>query len=165
MNAITLHRPWPRLIFEHGKNIENRSWRPADKWVGCWLAIHAGEKVAGAGVARMMELLREKYAPERTSFGADFWNLVGPTGVIGVARLKGWFFHDDYRRSACGLQPADFYDYARSSWYVPGGFGWVLDKVTPLRSPIPCRGAQRVWRLPQEIDNEIRCQIPSVVGP
>lgn len=39
--------------------------------------------------------------------------------------------------------------------WEPGGWAWELDDVEPLAGPIPCRGRQGVWRLPEDVAEEI----------
>lgn len=39
--------------------------------------------------------------------------------------------------------------------WEPGGWAWELDDVEPLAEPIPCRGRQGVWRLPEDVAEEI----------
>jgi len=34
-------------------------------------------------------------------------------------------------------------------WGDPKGFHWLLDDVTPLHDPVPCKGRQRLW-IPDE---------------
>lgn len=57
-------------------------------------------------------------------------------GIVATARLKG--VASMFRGAQDGR------------WYF-GPVGWVLEDVRPLDEPIPCRGAQGLWTVPDEI--------------
>ncbi len=39
--------------------------------------------------------------------------------------------------------------------YEAGRFAWVLDNIRALPQPIPCRGGQRLWNVPTEIEQRL----------
>lgn len=134
MRAITLYRPWPRAIFELGKDIENRSWAPPPAIIGKRIAIHAGLKIDGAGVAKVMEIENRERAP---AFAMDAARCIGEGGaIIGTVLVRAWGEH------------------LVSPWFS-GPYGWVLEQPRQLPVPIPCRGRQGLWTVPEEIAERI----------
>lgn len=47
-----------------------------------------------------------------------------------------------------------------SKWFM-GPFGWLLEDITPLRTPIPCRGMQGLWPVSPEAEQAILGEIGS----
>jgi hypothetical protein len=41
----------------------------------------------------------------------------------------------------------------------PGQWHWELTDVRPLAGPVPCRGAQRLWGLPIDVEAAARAQL------
>lgn len=40
-----------------------------------------------------------------------------------------------------------------------GRWAWGCNKLKPLKEPIPCRGGQGLWKVPAEVEAEIRRQL------
>jgi hypothetical protein len=77
-----------------------------------------------------------------------------PTGAVLVDDLTDWLevvtgigTGDDVSDDISGQLPYGI--------WTPGGWAWELDDVEPLADPIPCRGRQGVWRLPEDVAEEI----------
>ena len=149
IKAITLHQPWASLIAAGLKTIETRTWATNHRGP---LAIHAS----------MTPDLEALSAPDRGLFDEAFsapdrglldavialarrqgWELPFPTGVIvAMADLVD-----------CRLcTPADC---ERALCDIRGRFGWVLENIRPLPTPIPCRGSQRIWTIDAEVASKI----------
>ena len=47
---------------------------------------------------------------------------------------------------------------------APDGYGWTLADVVALREPIAVSGRQRLWRLPADVEAEVRAALPTRVG-
>lgn len=119
--ALTIHQPWATAVTDLGKRIENRSWPPPRTAVGGWLAIHAGLAFDESGA---------DWVASRT--GRMTTKTSVPRGaIVALARVKG-----AVRRS--------------SDMWFSGPYGWQLDEVIPVE-PLPCRGRQRLWKVPPEI--------------
>jgi len=120
--GLTLHRPWPILIAKGIKRIENRTWSPEPRLqVGEWFAVHAGKKYD------------ERCSPMAQRLGVDmevfFDKKLGAEGcIVAVARYAG-----------CVTESTD-------PWFF-GPVGWLLPEVVALE-PIPCKGAQGLWYVP-----------------
>lgn len=134
MRALTLHRPWAWAVVFGGKRIENRPWKPPQKFIGERIVIHAGRVFDDEAAAMICELLGLDELPAPAN----------DEGLIGSARIAGFVTSP----AQMPLTP----DQAR--WFS-GPYGWQLEDVKPFRAPIPCRGFQRLWTVPAELQAAI----------
>ena len=122
MRAITLRRPWDQAILHGGKDIENRVWPLWTNQIGCEILLHASKKYDIDGAIWMQ--LRGLYnSPSEVD---------SPTGIVGS------FVVDRVVTES------------NSPWFV-GPFGWVLRDIKIFEKPIPCRGKQGLWIVPNDI--------------
>lgn len=155
MRALTLIQPWASAVAYAGKRIENRSWKPPAGMLGQRIAIHAGKSyerlarlVLGRAATDTDPVHSRKLSPEECPLGA----------VVAVATLAGYGMLSPPGENwtpRWGLPP-------RSTdlvWYVPGHWGWVLHDVVALREPVPCRGMQGLWTLPQHVERAVLLDI------
>jgi hypothetical protein len=133
MKAMTIKQPWVHAILHEGKDIENRSWQRTFRG---WMAIHAsGQPKRDAvfpGRLRVPDLASLDYS-----------------AICGIARV------------------VDIVAKSRSKWFWQPdddsiNFGWVLADVSPLKKPIPCKGALGLWELPANIFGQIQRQFPQL---
>lgn len=131
MKAISLWQPWASAIALGLKTIETRSW--STKYRG-ELAIHAANRWAGdqrefARIEHMVGRL-----PARVPLGA----------IVAVATLSEVRSTYDLRVEVGPIERiyGDYRD---------GRYGWVLTDIRPLREPIPYRGAQGFFNVPDEV--------------
>ena len=166
MKAITLHQPWATLIAEGVKTIETRSWAPSG-YGNQRVAIHA------AATKRPARKLYENHFPlddkstEAVIGGEMFditkdvdWHRHIPYGAIVATATIGPAFqmplhslpfmagkNRRFREYVDGQRPwGDFSD---------GRWLWVLEDVCKLPEPIPARGWQRFWEVPQGIVKQL----------
>jgi hypothetical protein len=131
MKALTIKQPWVHAILHEGKDIENRSWQRNFRG---WLAIHASARPSTqAGFPRGHHL------PDL--------NALDYSAICGVARV------------------VDIVTASRSKWFSRPddgsvNFGWVLADATPLKNPIPCKGALGLWTVAPKQLREIQRQLP-----
>lgn len=130
MKALTLYQPWAFAVACLGKRVENRPWKPWPSIVGQVIAIHAAAKVDPAAEAEAAAfIVRRIGLTLRDVTGAGL-----PRGaIVATARVTG-----------CVDASAD-------PWFV-GPYGWTLDEVVALPSPVPCRGAQGLWTVPPDVE-------------
>lgn len=147
MRAITLHQPWSWAIAHAGKRIENRDWGPPSWIIGKKIAIHAGKKLekdaaddlrhqATGGTIPMEGLIIAVPVPDVFVQGA----------IESVATVIGW----------CeGISET----HPQHGWFC-GPRGWVLAAdVFVLPEPVPCRGYQKIWMLPDDVEANVRAQV------
>lgn len=145
MRALTLWQPMAWAIAEGHKPVENRSWPLPPDMIGARFAVHAGKK----------------YDPEwasmiRSTFGLDVppKNDIALGAVIAVATFRGCLDDEEVRMlNAEGLaelgMPAEAMD-SVTAWFS-GPYGFLVADIQRLSTPVPCRGFQGFWNLPEEI--------------
>jgi hypothetical protein len=161
ISGLTLWRPWPWLICDPErvlgaaqKPIENRPWKPAQKYIGSYIAIHAGKAWDEDAVGGIDEILWNFLGDARPmQWQADAYH---PSGVIvGVARLVGVAaYQEDGDGVEIIMGEGDATSVARSPWFF-GPCGWLLDRITPIE-PVKCSGARGLWPLPDDVLGEVR---------
>lgn len=132
MKALTVLQPWASLIVAGYKRIENRTWSPQWELYGSEILIHAGKSEREL---RKMDDLTKRII-------ADYGENVNdrdlyPLGcLLGVARLddvvesaNAWWWRADQRK------------------YITGPMCWKMTMLERFETPIPWKGAQRVWNV------------------
>lgn len=133
MKALTIKQPWVHAILCEGKDIENRSWQRSFRG---WLAIHAS-----ATPNRQAEFPRGHHVPDFKSL--DY------SAICGIARV------------------VDIVTKTRSKWFWRPddgsiNYGWVLEDVKALKTPILCKGALGLWNLPPGVLRQLQSQFPKL---
>ena len=146
MKALTIHQPWNWLIANRHKPVENRGWWPPKGTLSTRIALHAGKTLDHHAV----DMLREEGYPLPDGY------VLG--AVEAVATVAGWV--DDARRGARapGTDMAVI-EAARDHSLYCGPVGWVLTDVILLPEPVPCRGFQKLWTLPADVERAVLEQI------
>lgn len=138
MKAITLHQGWASMIPLRAKQIETRSWYTVYRGQ---LAIHAAAHEPGWVKALWQEwplrdILRQ--------YDLRFDEL--PRGaIVAVCRLDDIIPTELAVSDGLSVREHDLGDYA------PGRYAWKLSNVRALLKPVPIRGHQGVWNLPDEL--------------
>lgn len=133
MKALTIKQPWVHAILREGKDIENRSWQRSFRG---WLAIHAS-----ATPNRQAVFPRGHHVPgfETLSYSA-ICGVASVVDIVSKSRSK-WFWRPDDGST---------------------NYGWVLENVKVLKTPIPCKGALGLWNLPPDVLRELQSQLPKL---
>lgn len=137
MKALTLWPEWAYAVHNLGKRVENRTW-PIP--VGVWFCLHAGKYVGGsASRAHHQEGL------ESLAFMANRAGVKIPQHRLDIelSAILGRF------RVTHNEAP---YKGDLEGWRVPAQVGNVFE-YEPLPSPIPCKGAQGLWTVPDDVVN------------
>lgn len=136
MYALTIWRPWPWAIFdlpvEVAKDVENRKWEPPPAMIGRFIAIHAGKTEDSEDANLMIANIAGKFPPANSQ-----------QGIVGIARI------------------AAVVKESRSPWFV-GPVGWVLTDRKKFIDPVPCRGMQKLWQVPADVEALVRVQLARV---
>lgn len=150
MRGLTLTRPWPFAILGlaplAAKRVENRPVRYPAHLKGELICLHAGKT----------------YDPEAADFILQTCGIEPPDdadchqGIVGVCRVVGWMRKDtpNQLRGMLGPRVATGQD----RWFF-GPWGWILDDVQKLATPVPCRGMQGLWPVPPTIEEKVRAQL------
>ncbi len=139
MKALSFTQPWGTLVVIGAKRVETRSW--STDYAGL-IAIHASKKFPGDAkdTACRSRLFSDPLVEAGYRSVHDL-----PTGaIIGTARIMGCRLTQDV------APQLDFPELAFGD-YMPGRFAWFLSDAVRFASPIPCKGALGLWRVPTEI--------------
>ena len=129
MRALTLWQPWASLIAVDGKEYETRSWWPPRSVLPSVTAIHAAKR----------EDPEFRHDPEVVSL---LGNDPLPKGaVVAVALLEGAHRTEQ-------VLPRITRQEEHLGDYSPKRVAWRLTRVWRVPEPIPMRGNQRLWTIP-----------------
>lgn len=155
--ALTLIRPWPFAMLhldDDPKRIENRDWKPWPRIIGRRIALHAGRKYDESVADHLYDLEGGLYRFAHQRFlerGHD-------EGIVGTALVCGWV---EWQAEYSGelnyggdLTDEQLKAATRSRWFF-GRYGWVLDDVRALKTPITCKGKHKLWTIPQPVREQI----------
>lgn len=152
MKAISLWQPWATAIALGSKRIETRSWSTSYRGP---LAIHAAKRCVKSELS--------DFACEWSWCGAMGWEMgesnqwqslpfgaIVATCVLVDVRPTESFTDDEIlaKRWPTGRPP----NYGWTEWqmgdFYPGRFGWMLANVKALPNPIPFKGSQGFFDVP-----------------
>lgn len=148
--AITVRQPWAFAIAQLQKNIENRVWTTSHRGL---LAVHAGGTWDGDRAARRVFELSGALVV-KTDMAA----------IVAVVELV-----DVHHSTSCIRSPRERHLHADgpftcSPWATGlgetgGMWHWQLAKVRRLAVPVPCKGTQRLWELPGDVEAAVLAQV------
>lgn len=145
MKAITLYQPYATLIQVGAKKIETRGWPTTHRGL---LAIHSAKRIPNEDLAWLIG----------SETGGRILDALGAAGYYGLDELPlGKILCTvnlvDCARSAVEHLPPE--PERSFGLYCAGRWMWRLADVRTLPEPIPCRGAQRLWTVPPEIEAQL----------
>jgi hypothetical protein len=125
MKALSLKQPWAWCVF-HGKDVENRTWRSSYRGS---LLIHASKTWDQAGYEYLISHMgtgNELEIPEKGDWIAyKFGYLIGRVTMVDCVQNH------------------------KSSWFT-GPWGFVFEEPILFLNPIPCKGKQRFFEVPDK---------------
>lgn len=125
MKALTICQPYAELIVRGEKRIENRSYPIS----------HRGQFLIHAGKSRAWLDTWEAQLPDRMDFGF----------IIGIADLVAVVRAETIRENKVMMNDPRYRDHASGPWC------WLLARVQRFVNPVPYRGAQGLFNVPDEI--------------
>ena len=142
IRALTVQQPWAHAIAHLDKRTENRT-RPLRRGIET-LFIHAGKAPLDPRAAEPF-FHRRIRLPEDLAYGA----IVAVTSIVGCcgAGFPG-------ARGGCDCD----------SWAADGQWHWQLGDVTPLREPVPCKGALGLWKPTPDVIDAVLAQLRVAVS-
>ena len=129
MQALTICQPYAHLIVIGEKRVENRDWPTHYRGP---LLIHAGKNRTWLDGATDDEL-REEFG-ELLPFGA----------IVGRATLADCLHIDTIKRGEHDQR----YPWLREHYHTNGTWCWILERVSRFVTPVPWKGAQRLFNIP-----------------
>lgn len=169
MKALSLTQPWASLMVLKRNNLpgflppvtikhlETRSWTDAHRGL---LAIHASKTYPGWARAFTFDLYN-RFPLVRALLHQHGYNGLHsgtlPLGeIVGLRYLTGIFKTD----GSMVRKHFALYGYEQMLGdYTPGRFAWRMDPdpstILSLPQPIQCRGAQKLWTVPDSVEQMI----------
>lgn len=158
MRALTLTQPWAGLVASGIKTVENRDrsiLRRAD--FGKLFGIHASREVKADVHARIKKMAPELYTSSSTH--ARWSGLACVTSaIIGVAAVERLLI--PYGEVLVDPEhPQEQIDLGNQERFAFGPVVYVLKDVRALHRPVPCRGWQGFWSMPEDVRGLVMEQI------
>lgn len=131
MKAISIKQPWASLIAHGIKDIENRTWKCPQKYIGQRVLIHAAKTTVKEGWSALTETQLEKAFPHKNKLYGNNEEL--PQGaIIGSVVIE------------------DCVQNHPSVWAEKGCWNWVLTDVVLFNKPIlNVKGKLSFWEYNQ----------------
>lgn len=175
--VLTVKQPWADLIMAGMKDVENRTWpvpSTLPQWYRCEQSGHARrspDMVARTGALDCDTLdgpfpfrLWIHAGKEFADCGPEPWAALdhnphdwasGPGDVLRVVVLGSVTVTGCHHADECMFwrhnDPLTRDEQYCSYWAEPDVFHWALADADPLSAPIPMRGRQGLWRLPEGV--------------
>ncbi len=148
MKALPLWQPWASLVAIEAKRVETRHW-PAPHWlVGKRIAIHATK------TAEHLPIVGTSPFAERLIAALEAGTLIEVDGKLPLGAVVCTAVLDRCSpmtwESIDALQRRNPHEHAFGC-YEPGRFAWVLRDVERLAVPVPFRGSQGIFDVPDEL--------------
>lgn len=156
MKAITIKQPWASLIVEGTKDVENRSWKCPEKYIGQRVLIHAG--MTNVRKDWMYKQPIRKYWEDLASLAGisnnemrdamckTYPQILG--AIIGSVQIVDCVIN---HKSIWAEKTIDCNSGCPDIEKCPIGecphkiYNWVLENPTKFDTPIPCKGKLRFW--------------------
>lgn len=142
MRAISLWQPWASAMALGFKRIETRHWRT--NYTGL-LAIHAAKRWTRAE-QEFTTMLRTN------GIGIPFTLPLG--AVVATVRLVECRPTERIVPKLKAKGPAGLVEFNLGN-YDAGRWGWIFVDIKPLAAPIPFKGAQGFFDVPDELLREV----------
>jgi hypothetical protein len=140
MKAISLWQPWATAcMYPDIKVHETRHWPAPDTLIGQRFAVHAAKRVV-----RPWELEDEVEAYMGVRFGTPWRHRLPFGAIVGTATLEACTSMDR------GALPAHEWDRQFGHW-AEGRWAWRIVDPAPLATPIPWKGAQGWFNVPDTL--------------
>jgi activating signal cointegrator 1 len=153
LHALSFLQPWLWAILSGHKPVENREWRPRPKIIGKRIALHASRGYDHAGadfVRRVLPADALSYTPNMAALPRGA--ILGTAVVVGAVEIPE--VPKPLISPTIGLSPEQVATVHQSPWTF-GPWAWLLADMTRLATPIACRGALGLWRVPEDIAERI----------
>lgn len=137
LKALTVRQPWAWCITDEAKRVENRIWQPRGDWRGP-LALHAAQTLDTRALDALTRDWGKRHAPrgDQLALGA----------IVGLVRLADVHPAD---KKTCPQTCRNWGEFPAKG--AKPLFHWILDDVTVLRTPLPCKGALQLWNVPDDV--------------
>jgi hypothetical protein len=139
MKGISLWQPWGSLWVSPAKIDETRHWPTSYRG---WLLVHAAKKIVYDVGHELEDILHSEFG--------GHWGMDMPRGaIVGAINLVDCISTVDVLVTT---------DEERDNWlcgdFTPGRFAWRRSEFKRFREPIPFKGRQGFFDVPDELVRE-----------
>lgn len=136
MKTITIKQPWASLIVEGVKDIENRTWKCPQKYIGKRILIHAGKEQVGWD-----KLTTEQYKLSMDAIIENQINGLPKGAIIGSVEIVDCMINHP---STWAEKSGRIYDGIHSNDFKII-YNWVLANPILFPEPIPAKWKLSFW--------------------
>lgn len=145
MKAISIKQPWASLIVEGVKDIENRTWKCPEKYIGQRVLIHASKTCDkhnwNALNERQKKCLRGTELYHLSTIELPYSAIIGSVEIVNcVINYPSIWAEESYY-----IPCYDRYDDDDPSKII---YNWVLANPIKFPQPIPAKGKLSFWDYP-----------------
>jgi len=169
LKALSLWQPWASAIAVGAKRIETRHWRTAYRGP---LAIHAAKRLVKDELIHIGACWHWFGALRPLGAGFDgppLWDLLPFGAIVAVCDLVDCWPTESFTVAELDTsrwpdgETCAHYDWTERMIgdFSPGRFGWVLADVQALQKPIPWRGKQGLFEVPDDVLTSDICHLNS----
>lgn len=153
MMGLSLSQPRATLVALRAKQIDTRGWRTAYRGP---LAIQAAKEIPAEAVAfyERSERARALLEPLGVRSSTDLAELprqviVATCELVACVSTNPQLWTGEY--VAPGRETLEY----EAGYYTPGRYMFFLANIQALAVPIPCKGAHRLWPVPEEVRHQL----------
>jgi hypothetical protein len=148
MKAITVKQPWASLIVEGIKDIENRTWKCPQKYIGKRVLIHAGMKpdnikleIEGQASVKEIQMFS---ALGRAEDDSIFGCIIGSVEIVDcvINHPSIWAEKSE------GVMVGHTFVHKPENKVI---WNWVLANPIKFDKPTPCKGKLSFWNYTGEL--------------
>lgn len=154
MKALTIKQPWASLIVEGVKDIENRTWKCPEKYIGQRVLIHASKipinfkfEIKGQASANEIQIASMlNHCEENNLYGA----IIGSVEIVDCV----------INHTSIWAEKTEGVTDCNTNEFIPRRkprpiYNWVLANPIMFPEPIPAKGKLSFWEFNQgsEFDN------------
>ena len=162
MKALSLWQPWASAIAVGAKQVETRAWRTHYRGP---MAIRAAKRLVKMGLIHYHCHCHWNWCGAlrpigwRMGDGRPAWEALPFGAFVATCELTDCRPTGDFTNAALDTprrpdgETGDIYDWTERQMgdFALGRFGWVLDDIRRLEKPIPYRGMQGLFDVPDDI--------------
>jgi len=135
MKVLSIQEPFASLIKENKKTIETRSWKTS----------YRGELYIHASITKSdLNTKNETFLKLISTLPITPGHIICKCQLIDCVYMTEEYIENmkknNYQEYICG-------------YYEEGRYAWILEKIEPLKDPIPAKGKLNIWNFEKKEGN------------